>query len=842
MVIRTPARHSKPQKHVNDARQQKRKRDQDDLQKLDQAVTDLDPKSADTKAFADLPLSQPTASGLKASHFQTLTEVQQQAIPLALKNNDILGAAKTGSGKTLAFLIPVLEKLYRAQWTEYDGLGALIISPTRELAVQIFEVLRKIGRYHVFSAGLVIGGKNLKEEAERLSRMNILVCTPGRMLQHLDQTAGFDANNLQILVLDEADRIMDMGFQSAVDALIEHLPKSRQTLMFSATQSKKVSDLARLSLNEPQYVSVHEAAVSATPTNLQQHYIVTPLPEKLDTLYGFIKSNLKSKIIVFLSSGKQVRFVYESFRHLQPGIPLLHLHGRQKQVARLEITSRFTAAKQSCLFATDVVARGIDFPAVDWVIQADCPEDVDTYIHRVGRTARYESNGRAVLFLDPSEEAGMLKRLEQKKIPIQKVNVKEKKKKSVKNDLQNMCFQNPDLKYLGQKAFISYTRSIHLQKNKDIFDLKKLDLDAFAAGMGLPGTPQIKFHKGDDIKKIKNAPRDGMSSGSESDTDLDGENERSAKKTSKKQQVRTKYDKMFERQNQDVLSAHYSKLVVDDSKNNSKEDKQDKKGDDNNNNNNNNNNINTDSDSDDDDFLSVKRRLNDADLEAEVKNGHISTAKVISGLGGPEPFVIDSKRREKALQSKKKMLKFKGNPTKLVFDDQGNSHEIYELQDQEDFKKEGPADEQRLKFVESEAARVREADVDDKQLARQKKREKREKRKARERGDMSDGHDEAPTLVPGGGRDDDEREDPLALLRSLPIAGSGADGPDDHDEPPRKKTKKWFQDDDDDNDDTSSSKIKKSKTNKGRSKVFHISDEPDNLEDLEALATGLLNG
>lgn len=749
--------------------------------------------------------------GLKASHFQTLTEVQQQAIPLALKSNDILGAAKTGSGKTLAFLVPVLEKLYRAQWTEYDGLGALIISPTRELAVQIFQVLRKIGRYHAFSAGLVIGGKSLKEEAERLSRMNILVCTPGRMLQHLDQTAGFDANNLQILVLDEADRIMDMGFQSAVDALVEHLPKSRQTLMFSATQSKKVSDLARLSLHEPEYVSVHEAAVSATPTNLQQHYIITPLHEKIDTLYGFIKANLKSKMIVFLSSGKQVRFVYESFRHLQPGIPLLHLHGRQKQVARLEITSRFTAAKHSCLFATDVVARGIDFPAVDWVIQADCPEDVDTYIHRVGRTARYESNGRAVLFLDPSEESGMLKRLEQKKIPIQRVNVKEKKKKSVKNDLQNMCFQKPDLKYLGQKAFISYTRSIHLQKDKDVFKLNELDLDAFAAGLGLPGTPQIKFHKGDDIKKIKNAPRDGMSSGSESDTDLDGEYDKTTKKKkSRKQEVRTKYDKMFERQNQDVLSKHYSKLVADGTTTTG---------------NNNKNNNNSDSE---DDFLSVKRRLNDADLDAEISKGHINSAKTIEGLGGAEPYVIDSKRREKALQSKKKMLKFRGNPKKLVFDDDGNPHEMYELQDEEDFQNEGPADEQRVKFVESESARVREADVDDKQLARQKKREKREKRKAREKGEplSGGGEDEAPPPVLVGG--DDDGEDPLALLRALPMAG-------EDDEPPRKKKKKWFQDEEDGHGHG------EDKNKAGKGKVFRVSEGPDTLEDLEALATGLLD-
>ncbi|RKL25639.1 ATP-dependent RNA helicase DBP4 [Fusarium oxysporum] len=784
----------KPQKNGRtEQRQQKRKREQEDLQQLEQRVNDLDPKSDEIKNFSHLPLSVPTASGLEASHFQTLTDVQAHAIPLALKGKDVMGAAKTGSGKTLAFLVPVLEKLYRAQWTEYDGLGALIISPTRELAVQIFQVLRKVGRNHVFSAGLVIGGKSLKEEAERLDRMNILVCTPGRMLQHLDQTAGFDANNLQILVLDEADRIMDMGFQSDVDALVEHLPKSRQTLMFSATQSKKVSDLARLSLKDPEYVSVHEAAASATPTNLQQHYIVTPLTEKLDTLYGFIKANLKSKIIVFLSSGKQVRFVYESFRHLQPGIPLLHLHGRQKQIARMEITNRFTAAKQSCLFATDVVARGIDFPAVDWVIQADCPEDVDTYIHRVGRTARYQSNGRAVLFLDPSEEPGMLKKLEQKKIPIQKVNVKEKKKKSIKDQLQSMCFQNPDLKYLGQKAFISYTRSIHLQRDKDVFKFNKLDLDGFAASLGLPGTPQVKFRKGEDIKRIKNAPRVGMSSDSEMEED--------GEKPKKKNEVRTKYDKMFERTNQDVLSSHYNKLVLD--------------GDEN-------------ADDDDGDFLSVKRVLKDDELDDEANNAFKSTAKAIDGLGGEEPFVVDSKRREKALKSKKKMLKFKGNSTKVVFDEDGNAHAIYELKDEDDFMGEGPAEEQRRKFVEDETSRVREADVDDKALAKQKRREKREKRKAAERaermGIVSDDDGDAPML-----HNADDGEDPLALMRSLPMGGDRSDSEEDR-EPPKKRAKKWFEDDSEDE-----------KKSKGKGRVIKVQDEPETLEDLEALATGLLD-
>lgn len=671
--------------------------------------------------------------------------------------------------------------------------------------MQIFEVLRKIGRNHSFSAGLVIGGKNLREEAERLGRMNILVCTPGRMLQHLDQTARFDVDNLQVLVLDEADRIMDMGFQSAVDALVEHLPKNRQTMLFSATQSKKVSDLARLSLKDPEYVSVHEAAASATPSTLQQHYIITPLPEKVDTLFGFIKTNLKSKIIVFLSSGKQVRFVYESFRNLQPGIPLLHLHGRQKQVARLEITRRFAASKNACLFATDVVARGVDFPAVDWVIQADCPEDADTYIHRVGRTARYESNGRAVLFLDPSEEEGMLKRLQQKKVPILKLNVRENKKKSITDQLQSLCFQRPDLKYLAQKAFMSYTRSVHLQKDKEVFKFNELDLDGFAAKLGLPGTPQIKFQRGEDIKRLKNASRAAMSSGS--DTDSDGEKG----KSKKKDEVRTKFEKMEGRTNQDVLSSHYRKLIGD---------------------------AEDDDGEDDQDFLSVKRVLGDDDLDEAARAERAAAPKVIS-LGSQE-FIVDSNRREKLLTSRKKLLKFRGAGTKTVFDDDGNPHALYEFGDDDEFRDRAPAERLRERFVEAEAARAREADVEDKQLAKERRRERRDKRKEREREEEAatrrGGAPRAAELV---GADDAAEQDPLALLRSLPVAGGASededeegDGSEGEETRPRKKAKKWFQDDSDDE-----TRAKK----KGGSRVIDMDREPDTLEDLEALATGLLD-
>ena len=732
---------------------------------------------------------------MKASHFSSLTEIQSKAIPLALRGRDILGAAKTGSGKTLAFLIPVLENLYRQRWSSDHGLGALIISPTRELAAQIFEVLRKIGRYHSFSAGLVIGGKDTHEEQERLARMNILVCTPGRMLQHLDQTAAFDVGNLEMLILDEADRIMDMGFQSAVDAIIEHLPKSRQTLLFSATQTNKVSYLARLSLRDQEYVGVHEDATSATPETLVQHYLVCPLPEKLNTLYGFIKSSLKSKIVVFFSSGKQVRFVYESFRHLQPGIPLMHLLGNQKLSVRLDTTAKFSASKNACIFATDVVARGLDFPAVDWVVQYDCPEDADTYIHRVGRTARYGKTGRAILMLDPSEESGMLKCLEHKKVPIENIKIKQGKNlHDIGNQLQNMCFQDPELKYLGQKAFASYARSVYLQKDKTVFNINNYDLEGYAASLGLPGTPNIKFQKGDDAKKLKNAPRAALSSDEESE--VEGED-----KKPKSKEVRTRYDRMFERRNQDVLSGHFAKMVTNDGKDNAFADADE-----------------------DEDFLSVKRTIAvDDGNESEVdksdsasKNG----VKIIKGAGG-EDFIVDSKRREKVMTSKKLALKLKGNATKLVFDEEGVAHQVYELEDEEDFQRRGPAAAQRDKFVEDEAAKVRQADIDDKQAEKQKKREKKDKKKEKAKA----------ALLADDGADLEENSkaaaESLAFLASLPVAGEESDS-DSEESRPSKRPKKWFEDDSDDD---------AAKTN---SNIIETADEPETVEDLEVLATGLL--
>ncbi|EGX53498.1 hypothetical protein AOL_s00006g364 [Orbilia oligospora ATCC 24927] len=770
----------------------KRKREEEELENLEKAAQEFDPSNL-TK-FTDLPLSRQTASGLDKSHFKVPTDIQRKAIPLALKGKDILGAAKTGSGKTLAFLIPVLEKLHRAKWTPDDGLGALIISPTRELAIQIFEVLRKIGQRHSFSAGLVIGGKNLQDERERLGRMNILVCTPGRMKQHLEQNPDLDTYNLQILVLDEADRILDMGFKDSIDAIVQGIPKSRQTLLFSATQTKNVNDLARLSLKDPEYVAVHEAASAATPGKLQQHYIVTPLPEKLDILWSFIRANVKSKILVFFSSTKQVRFVYETFRQMQPGIPLLHLTGKQKQTARLEVSAKFSSSKNACLFATDVVARGLDFPAVDWVIQADCPEDADTYIHRVGRTARYERDGRGVLFLCPTEEKGMLERLKTKKVPIEKINVKQNKKQSVQNQLQGICFKDPEIKYLGQKAFTSYARSVYVQKDKDIFDLEKLPLQEFATSLGLPGAPRIKFLKGEDTKQRKNAPRALLKDEDSSDDAESGEEDT---KKEKKKEVRTKYDRMFERQNQNIFTSHYTGMV----RHGEEEEEEER----------------------DEDFLAVKGHGYGSDTEDN--KGPNNGQKFIQ-VHGKDPLLVDSKRREKLATSKKALLKYKGKGTKLVFDEEGEAHAIYEFEDEEEFKKAGDAEEQRGKFLAEEKKKVSAADEEDKNVAKEKRRAKKEKQKAR----MQEDGDEEEEGFTGG----------LPLIPYEDFDARREESDDDEapelvqeEDRPAKKQKKWFEDD-------SEEERKKKKKAKRKGKVVEMQEEPETLDDLEALAAGLL--
>lgn len=488
-------RYNKKKERVKRERSQKKKPEwqieREYISKLVSRYSDISIKEA--VKFSDFPLSKKTLLGLQEAQYRQPTEIQRQTIGFALQGKDVLGAAKTGSGKTLAFLIPVLECLYRQQWSSMDGLGALIISPTRELAYQTFEVLRKVGKNHDFSAGLIIGGKDLKNESEKIHRTNIVICTPGRLLQHMDETAAFHASDLHMLVLDEADRILDMGFADTLNAIVENLPKSRQTLLFSATQTKSVKDLARLSLKDPEYVWVHEKAKFSTPATLEQSYVVCGLSQKVNMLYSFIRSHLKKKIIVFFACCKEVQYLFRAFCRLRPGMPILALHGKQQQMKRVEVYNDFIKKQNAVLFATDIAARGLDFPAVNWVLQFDCPEDADTYIHRVGRTARYKEGGEALLLLLPSEEKGMVSQLQEKKVPINKIRVNAEKMQSVEQKLEAFLAQEKEQKERAQRCFVSYLRSVYLMKNKEVFDVFKLQIKEYALSLGLAVPPRVRF-------------------------------------------------------------------------------------------------------------------------------------------------------------------------------------------------------------------------------------------------------------------------------------------------------------------------------------------------------------
>lgn len=340
--------------------------------------------SDEKDTFASLPLSQATQAGIAAMEFTRMTQIQNMAIPPLLAGKDLIGAAKTGSGKTLAFLIPTLELLHKTKFTTRNGTGAIIICPTRELAMQIYGVCKELvsNGKHTQTYGLIMGGANRKTEADRLAKgVNIVICTPGRLLDHLQNTKGFIFRNLVALVMDEADRILEQGFEDDLRAILKILPKERQTMLFSATQTKKVEDLARLSINEKTaiYVEVPSETNLATVGGLEQGYVTCPSDKRFLLLFTFLKKNKKKKIMVFFSSCNSVKFHAELLNYID--VPVMDIHGRQKQVKRTTTFFQFCKSETGTLLCTDVAARGLDIPKVDWIIQFDPPDDPKEYIH-----------------------------------------------------------------------------------------------------------------------------------------------------------------------------------------------------------------------------------------------------------------------------------------------------------------------------------------------------------------------------------------------------------------------------------------------------------------------------
>merc|ERR1719508_548605 len=469
------------------------------------------------KSFSSLApsVSEATLQGCEDMGFTNMTEIQAQTIPHLLEGRDLVGAAKTGSGKTLAFLIPAVELIYKLKFMPRNGTGIIIISPTRELSMQTFGVLRELLKHHYHTYGLIMGGANRNSEAAKLAKgINILVATPGRLLDHLQNTKDFLYKNLQCLIIDEADRILDVGFEEEMKKIVRLLPKKRQTMLFSATTTKKTEDLVAVALKkEPIYIGIEEKNKGdmATVAGLEQGYVVCPSEKRFLLLFTFLKKNRNKKVMVFFSSCMSVKFHHELLNYID--LPVMCIHGKQKQTKRTTTFFQYCSADSGILLCTDVAARGLDIPDVDWIVQFDPPDDPKEYIHRVGRTARGEGGkGHALMILRP-EEIGFLRYLKQAKVPLNEFEFSWSKVSNIQPQLEKLISKNYFLNLSAKEAYKAYVRAYQSHSLKHIYDANSLDVKTVAKSFGLLIPPsidiglsysgKIKRRNQDDDKKFK---------------------------------------------------------------------------------------------------------------------------------------------------------------------------------------------------------------------------------------------------------------------------------------------------------------------------------------------------
>ncbi|CAM9364043.1 unnamed protein product, partial [Ectocarpus sp. 4 AP-2014] len=367
--------------------------------------------------FQQLNISRPLLRAVEAMGYVTPTSVQQRAVPFALAGRDVCASATTGSGKTAAFLLPILERLlYRPKKVAVTRV--MIITPTRELGVQIHSMCRSLSQFTDIACALVVGGnKNLKaQEAELRARPDIVICTPGRMVDHLTNSASVHMDDVEILVLDEADRLLELGFQEEVAELVKSCPIGRQTLLFSATMNTKVDDLASLALNKARKDErprlggrrLKASPMNSAPQRLVQEFVRIRQSREQDReaiLLSLLTRTFKTKTIVFFDT--------KSLAHRLnivlgiAGIRAAELHGNLAMTQRLEALDRFKSGDVTVLVATDLAARGLDITGVHTVINFEMPRSADSYIHRVGRTARAGCGGRSVTLIGESRRIVM---------------------------------------------------------------------------------------------------------------------------------------------------------------------------------------------------------------------------------------------------------------------------------------------------------------------------------------------------------------------------------------------------------------------------------------------------
>jgi len=364
--------------------------------------------------FTDFNFVPALLEGIEASNYETATPVQEQVIPPILLGEDVIASAQTGTGKTAAFLLPVMNQLLLHPVT--DSVGTLILVPTRELAIQISQHVEGLSYFTNLSSIAIYGGsdaQNFVAEKKALQLgADIVVCTPGRLIAHLNM--GYvNFKQLKFLVLDEADRMLDMGFQDDINKILAHLPAARQSLLFSATMPEKIRALARKILKDPTEINI---AISKPPEKIIQKAYVVHEPQKMPLISYLLKQTPYKNAVVFCSRKQTVKELTRNLK--RSGFTVEEIHSDLEQTVRENTLSAFASGRVPLLVATDIISRGIDIDTIDLVVNWDVPDDGEDYVHRIGRTARAEADGTAYTLVSEVDQRkfGDIERLLEKEV------------------------------------------------------------------------------------------------------------------------------------------------------------------------------------------------------------------------------------------------------------------------------------------------------------------------------------------------------------------------------------------------------------------------------------------
>ena len=351
--------------------------------------------------FTDLQLCDSLLDGLQAMNFKEMTPVQEQSIPVILHKKDVIACAQTGTGKTAAFLLPLLNNLQTEPHEEHK-VNAIIMAPTRELAQQIDQQMEGFSYYTPFSSVAVYGGNDGEawsvQKRGLLSGADVVIATPGRLLSHIN-LYNIDFSGVKYFILDEADRMLDMGFFDDIMKIEKQLPKERQTIMFSATMPPKIQQLAKTILHKPEEISI---SITRPPDTIMQSAFICYEPQKMGIVKSLFKEKKPTKVILFSGSKQRVKELAKTLRNM--GLSAGEMHSDLDQAQRDNIMHEFRNERVDILVATDIVARGIDIDDISMVINFEVPYDVEDYVHRIGRTARAGDTGMAITFVAPDEQ------------------------------------------------------------------------------------------------------------------------------------------------------------------------------------------------------------------------------------------------------------------------------------------------------------------------------------------------------------------------------------------------------------------------------------------------------